>query len=158
MPIGANPTEEHRGGYLGGMADSDIQAVQRIYTALTRWDIDDMVADVTHDIEMTLPDPLPWGGTHHGPEGVRSFARIFRDHVEGPWADPDDFLEAGDRIVVLGRLRGRAREGGQEFEVGFVHVWTLTDGIASRAQIYYDSAPILAALDGRPPPEPPPRI
>jgi ketosteroid isomerase-like protein len=143
---------------LAGVADNDVDAVRRIYTALTRWDVDDMVADVSHDIEMTLPDPLPWGGTHHGHDGVRSFARIFRDHVDGPWADPDDFLEAGDRIVVLGRLRGQGRTSGQGFEVGFVHVWTLTDGIASRAQIYYDSAPILAALEGRPPPEPPPRI
>jgi uncharacterized protein len=140
------------------MGVDDVNSVKRIYAALTRWDIDDMVADVTHDIEMTLPDPLPWGGTHHGPEGVRSFARIFQDHIEGPWADPDDFLDAGDRIIVLGRLRGRARESGQGFEVGFAHIWTLTDGIASRGQLYYDSAPILAALDGLPPPEPPERI
>jgi uncharacterized protein len=138
------------------MGDEDIEAVRRIYTALTRWEVDDLVADVAHDIEWTLPEPLPWGGTHHGPDGVRSFARIFRDHIEGPWADPDDFLDAGDRIVVLGRLRGHARESGQEFEVDFAHVWTLTDGVASRAQIYYDSAPILAALEGEPPPEPPP--
>jgi ketosteroid isomerase-like protein len=137
------------------MAAEDIQAVQRIYTALTRWNVDEMVADVAHDIEMTLPDPLPWGGTHHGPEGVRSFARIFQDHVEGPWAEPDDFLEAGDRIVVLGRLRGQARESGEDFEVGFASVWTLTDGVASRAQIYYDSGPVLAAMEGRPRPEAP---
>lgn len=137
------------------MRDEDIEAVRRIYAALTRWEVEDLVADVAHDIEWTLPAALPWGGTHHGPDGVRSFARIFRDHVEGPWADPDDFLDAGDRVVVLGRLRGQARESGQEFEVDFAHVWTLTDGIASRAQIYYDSAPIIAALEGRPPPEPP---
>jgi ketosteroid isomerase-like protein len=59
---------------------------------------------------------------------------------------------------VLGRLRGRARASGQEFEVGFAHVWTLTDGVASRAQIYYDSAPVLAALGGQPPPQAPARI
>jgi uncharacterized protein len=140
------------------MRDEDIEAVRRIYAALTRWEVEDLVADVAHDIEWTLPAALPWGGTHHGPDGVRSFARIFRDHVEGPWADPDDFLDAGDRVVVLGRLRGQARESGQEFEVDFAHVWTLTDGIASRAQIYYDSAPINAALEGRLPPEPPARI
>jgi uncharacterized protein len=140
------------------MRDEDIEAVRRIYAALTRWEVEDLVAEVAHDIEWTLPAALPWGGTHHGPDGVRSFARIFRDHVEGPWADPDDFLDAGDRVVVLGRLRGRARESGQEFEVDFAHVWTLTDGIASRAQIYYDSAPIIAALEGRPPPGPPARI
>jgi ketosteroid isomerase-like protein len=140
------------------MAADDIRAVKRIYTALTRWDMEDLVADVSHDIELTLPDPLPWGGTHHGPDGVRSFAQIFRDHVDGSWADPDDFLDAGDRIVVLGRVRGQARRSGRDFEVGFAHVWTLTDGIASRAQLYYDSAPILSALEGQPPPDPPDEI
>jgi ketosteroid isomerase-like protein len=143
---------------LASMGEEDIRAVQRIYTALTRWDVDDLVADLTHDIEWALPDALPWGGTHHGPDGVRTFAGIFRDHVDGPWADPDDILDAGDRIVVIGRLRGRAKASGQEFEVGFAHVWTLTDGVASRAQIFYDSAPILAALEGRAPPEGPASI
>jgi ketosteroid isomerase-like protein len=140
------------------MGDNDVDAVRRIYTALTKWSVDDMVADVTHDIEWTLPDPLPWGGTHHGPEGIRSFAQVFRDHVDGPWADPDDFLVAGDRIVVLGRFRGQAKESGEEFEVGFAHIWTLTDGVVSRAQIYYDTAPVLAALEGQPPPEPPDQV
>jgi uncharacterized protein len=143
---------------LAGVTEDDIQAVRRIYTALSRWDIDDLVADLTHDIEWILPELLPWGGTHHGPEGVRAFARIFRDHVDGPWADPDDILDAGDRIVVLGRLRGRARQSGQEFEIEFAHVWTLTDGVASHLRVYYDTAPILAALGGRPAPEPPARI
>jgi ketosteroid isomerase-like protein len=140
---------------LTRVGEHDIKAIRRIYTALTRWDVDDLVANVTHDIEWTLPEPLPWGGTHHGPDGVRSFARIFRDHVDGPWADPDDFLDADDRIVVLGRLRGRARETGEPFEVEFAHVWTLTDGIASRVRVFYDSAPILAAIAGERPPEPP---
>jgi len=143
---------------LADVSEHDIQAVRRIYTALTRWDVDDLVADLTHDVEWTLPEPLPWGGTHHGPEGVRTFARIFRDHVDGPWADPDDLLEADDRIVVLGRLRGQARQSGQDFEVEFVHVWTLTDGVASGVRVFYDTAPILAALEGRPSPEPPDQI
>jgi ketosteroid isomerase-like protein len=143
---------------LAGVTEDDIQAVRRIYTALSRWDVDDLVADLTHDIEWTLPEPLPWGGTHHGPEGVRAFAKIFRDHVDGPWADPDDILDAGDRIVVLGRLRGQARQSGQGFEIEFAHVWTLTDGVASHLRVYYDTAPILAALEGRPPPEPPTEV
>jgi uncharacterized protein len=140
---------------LAGVSEHDIQAVRRIYTALTRWDVDELVADLTHDVEWSLPEPLPWGGTHHGPDGVRAFASIFRDHVDGPWAEPDDILDAGDRIVVLGRLRGRAKQSGHEFEVEFAHVWALTDGVASRVRVYYDTAPILAALEGRPPPEPP---
>jgi hypothetical protein len=31
-------------------------------------------------------------------------------------------------------------------EVEFVHVWTMTDGVASRLRAYFDTAPIMAAL------------
>lgn len=137
------------------MSEHEIQALRRIYAAMTRWDLDELIADVAHDIEWTLPDSLPWGGTHHGHDGIEAFATRFRDYVDGTWADPDDFLDAGDRIVVLGRLRGRAVTTRQEFEVGFAHVWAFTDGIASRLRSYFDTAPVLAALEGRPPPAPP---
>jgi ketosteroid isomerase-like protein len=133
------------------MSDDDVQSLRRIYDAFSRWDVDELVKDLAHDIELNMPHSLPWGGTRHGHDGVRAFATIFQDHFEGAWADPDDFLEAEDRMVVLGRMRARARESGQGFEVPFVHVWTLSDGIASRCRAYFDSAPISAALDGQAP-------
>ncbi len=133
------------------MPDEEVQSLRRIYDALSRWDVDELVKDLAHDIELNLPESLPWGGTRHGHDGVRAFATIFQDHVDGVWADPDDFLAADDRMVVLGRIRGRARESGQGFEVPFAHVWTLSDGIGSRCRAYFDSAPILAALESERP-------
>jgi ketosteroid isomerase-like protein len=128
------------------VSEHDVESLQRIYQALSSWDVDELVSDLAHDIELSLPDTLPWGGTHHGHEGVRAFVSVSNDHVEGRWADPDDFLDAGDRMVVLGRMRGRAKASGREYEVGFVHVWTMTDGVASRLRSYHDTAPIMAAL------------
>lgn len=132
------------------MPEHDLKALRRIYSAINRGDIDELASDVAHDIEWTLPERVPWGGTRHGPDGIRAFAEIFRDQVDGNWADPDDFLVAEDRIVVLGRLRGRARGSGQDFEVEFAHVWTLTDGVASRLRAFYDTEAVVAALEGRP--------
>jgi uncharacterized protein len=128
------------------MPQFELQALQRIYDSLSRWDVDELAKDVTHDFEMVLPETVPWGGTRHGPDGVQAFATIFRDHVEGQWADPDDFIDGGDVIVVLGRLRGRARATGEEYEVGFAHAWTLSDGMPSRCRSYFDATPIMAAL------------
>src|SRR5919108_6190657 len=92
------------------MTEDDVKSLRRIYEALSRWDVDELLSDLSHDIEWTAPDTLPWGGTRHGHDGVQAFASIFQEHVEGSWADPDDFLDAGDRMVVLGRLRGRGRK------------------------------------------------
>jgi uncharacterized protein len=128
------------------MAEEDVQALRRIYAAFSRWDIDELSHDVTHDFELNLPESLPYGGTRHGYDGVQAFASVHQDHVEGQWADPDEFLDAGDRIVVLGRNRGRATRTGRAFEMPFAHVWTLTDGVASPCQVYTDSAPLVAAL------------
>jgi uncharacterized protein len=128
------------------MPEDEIQALRRIYDALSRWDVDEFVNDVTHDFELVLPETVPWGGTRHGRDGLAAYATIFRDHVDGPWADPDDFIDAGDVIVVLGRLRGRGKQSGNEYEVDVAHVWTLSDGVPSRCRSYFDTAPIMAAL------------
>jgi ketosteroid isomerase-like protein len=130
------------------MAEEDIESLWRIYDAMSGWRIEELRRDVTHDIEWNLPDSVPWGGIHHGQDGLESVAEIFQDHVEGIWADPDDFLDAGDRIVVLGRIRGRARSSGQDFEVSFAHVWAMADGVPSSFRAYFDSSPITAALRG----------
>ena len=126
--------------------EPEIEAIRRIYDALSRWDVDDLAKDVTHDFELNLPETLPWGGTFHGAEGIRAFAAVFRDHVVGQWADPDDYIHGGDAIVVLGRQRGRAIATGREYEVHFAHAWTLSDGMPARCRSYFDTAPIMAAL------------
>lgn len=128
------------------MSEHDIKSLRRIYEAFSRWDVEELLGGLAHDIEWSTPDALPWGGTLHGHDGVRAFATIFQDHVEGRWADPEDFLDAGDLIVVLGLVRGRGIATGQEFEVPFAHVWSMTDGVPSRFRNYSDTAPVLAAL------------
>lgn len=106
-----------------------------------------MLRDVSHDFELTLPEAVPYGGTRHGKDGFEAFAALFREHVDGGFADPDEFLEAGDRVVVLGRVRGVARQTRREFEVPFAHVWDFSDGVPSSCHSYFDTAPVLAALE-----------
>jgi uncharacterized protein len=125
-----------------------IETFRRIYTSIQHGDSDELTSSLAHDIEFVLPESLPWGGPHHGPLGVAAMVEIYRDHVDGSWADPDEFVEGGDRVVVLGRLTGKARSSGQRFEVPFAHVWGLSEGVPSRLRAYYDSAPITAALEG----------
>ena len=131
------------------MSEDDVQTIRRIYSALQGGEVHELRTALTHDIEWNLPEALPWGGTHHGHDGVDALTEVFEEHVEGSWADPDDYLDAGDRIVVLGRACGRARSSGQQFEVAFAHVWALADGVPSWFRGYLDTGPIIAALQGR---------
>ena len=128
------------------MAAEHIPTVRQIYDSMSRWDIAELAGSVSHDFELNLPESVPFGGTRHGPDGVEAFGTLFADHLEGPWAEPDQFLDAGDALVVIGRLRGSAKRTGREFEVSFAHVWTFSDGAPSRCRSFYDTAPITAAI------------
>jgi ketosteroid isomerase-like protein len=132
------------------MPEQEVMRLRRLYDAFSRWDVDALAEAVTHDFEMVQPETLPWGGRFHGQDGVQAFADRFRDSVEGQWADPDDFLDAGDAIVVCGRMRGRATATGRDFEVPFVHVWALSDGVPARVRVHLDTALFLEAV-GSPP-------
>ncbi len=121
---------------------SDVDAVRRAYEAFARDDLDGVVADMDPDIEWHQAQGLPHGGLYRGLDAVR--ARVF-DPLSAEWweefsADPDEFLDAGDDVVVLGRYRGRAKGTGKELDVPYVHVWSFRDGRAWRFRQFLDTA------------------
>src|SRR5438552_2347874 len=77
---------------------------------------------------------LRHGGVYKGLDEVR---RNIFDPLDRDWwaefaADPEEFVDGGDQVVVLGRYRGIAKGTGKRLDVPFVHVWTLKDGKAVR--------------------------
>ena len=61
-------------------------------------------------------------------------------------AEPAEFLQAGDEVVVLGRYRGTAKQTGKILDVPFVHIWSLRDGKAWRFRQFLDTAGWVEAL------------
>jgi ketosteroid isomerase-like protein len=51
-------------------------------------------------------------------------------------AEPDEFLEIGDHVVVLARYIGRGRGSGVEIQQEGAHVFELRDGKVVRLEIY----------------------
>lgn len=126
--------------------NSDI--VRRSYDAFARGDLDAVVADMDDAIEWHQAQGLPHGGTYRGLAAVR--ANVF-DPLDRDWwsefsAVPDEFLGAGDEVVVLGRYRGTAKETGKTLDVPFVHIWSLRAGKAWRFRQFLDTAGWVEAL------------
>jgi ketosteroid isomerase-like protein len=122
--------------------------VQRSYVAFERGDLDAVLADMHPDIEWHQAQGLPHGGYYRGIDEVR---RNIFEPLDAEWWDeftatPDEFLDAGDRIVVLGRYRGVAKGTGKILDVPFVHVWTLRGDQAVRFRQFLDTAGWVEAL------------
>ena len=127
----------------------NLELVQRSYEAFARDDLDAVLADMHPEIEWHQAQGLPHGGFYRGIDEVR---RNIFDPLDEEWwdeftAEPDQFLDAGSEIVVLGRYRGVAKQTGKELDVPFVHVWSVEAGKAVRFRQFLDTAGWVAALD-----------
>ena len=58
---------------------------------------------------------------------------------EGFTVTPEEWLDAGHHVVVLGTYTGRRRETGREVRAQFAHVWGMRGGSVVRFQQYTDT-------------------
>jgi ketosteroid isomerase-like protein len=79
-----------------------------------------------------------------GHDGVREVFRFFDDAIDDLGADPHEFIDAGDRVIVPVRLHGRLRSGGEPVAYELVRVWLGRDGKAIRLVAYPDREAAIA--------------
>jgi ketosteroid isomerase-like protein len=94
-------------------------------------------------VEWVDQESLPWGGSHRGHEAFGHHMQSFSGHFEEVRIEPREYYDAGDWVIVTGRLSGRAQG---EFDVPTVWIWHLRDGKTTRVDTYTDTAAVLAAL------------
>ncbi|MDH4102362.1 MAG: nuclear transport factor 2 family protein [Thermoleophilia bacterium] len=127
---------------------SAVPIVARSYEAFARGDMDAVLADMHPDIEWHQAQGLPHGGLYRGVDEVRR--RVFDPLDRDWWAEfvvtPEQFLDAGEDVVVIGRYRGTAKTTGKRLDVPFVHIWTFRDELAMRFRQFLDTAGWTTAL------------
>lgn len=118
------------------------------YEAFGRGDLEAALEPFADDIEWEGPnyESLPGGGTHRGRDAVAGVLEEITKQWETFQVSPDEFIEGGETVVVLGHLEGRARSTGNEVKAPFVHVWRLSGGRARRIQVLTDTAVVADAL------------
>ena len=130
-------------GILARMSQDDVEFLRGIYEEWGRGDYsrEFFAADiVSHahgfvDIE----------GGQAGLENVLESQREWLRQWERPFsAEAEEYIPAGDRVVVLIRWRGKGRGSGVELEAEGAHVWQLRDGEAVRWDVYRDRDKALA--------------
>jgi ketosteroid isomerase-like protein len=127
------------------MSRENVEIVRRCVAArdrgdyLAAWSLFD--PDVVVDLSVR-PDGRVYYG---GPDAVKAM----QTWVER-WDDysyiAEDFLDAGDEVVVLFRESGRGKDSGVTTELLGATVWTLREGRVVRMKTYTDRAEALEAV------------
>lgn len=93
-----------------------------------------------------LPEGMPTGGGRFEGVDVREgFLPGFYGAFDAHFAN-EEFITSGNNVVVIGRLKGKTREGAVPVDVPYVHVWTVRDDILTRLRVFADTATLARAL------------
>lgn len=128
-------------------ARPNVQAVWQIYAAFQLRDAATVFSLLSPEIEIVQSEELPWGGVYQGHEGAQQFMDKLTGHITSSVL-LERFIDAGDRVVAIGRTQGTVNENGQAFDAPIAHTWTLKDGLAVKAEYNIDHPAVLKALAG----------
>jgi hypothetical protein len=122
---------------------AETRALRKAYAALNRGDIAAFVEVFDPQIEKIEPAGFPGAGTNRGLAAVRAHL----SHHRGNWAEgscePERFIVAGDRIVVLVDVKVRLKDEAQWREGRIADVYTFRNGKAIQMRTFVDRAEAL---------------
>ncbi len=73
---------------------------------------------------------------YFGAEGANQFNAEWADAWDGWDVEAEDYIDAGERVVVIVKQRGRSKATGIPVDMRFAQVWSFRDGQAIRMQMY----------------------
>jgi ketosteroid isomerase-like protein len=139
------------------MSQENVEVVRRWYLSLPdvldanpdamgRWTEQAFRDFLDEQFEVRLPSDYPEGEpVFRGRGDVPRFIAMLRE-TWGEWRyEADRFIDAGDQVVVFGRIIAKGGASGVPIEVVTAHVWTIRGGRATSIQAYRDRSEALEA-------------
>lgn len=128
------------GDILGAMGEPEITTTSRTEEAWNRGDLDEMLADTPAHAEWVVAEENPSAGTLRGPAEIRAYLEDWRSTVHGLRFEPIERLDAGDAVLTIGTISGRAGgEDGPEVTVPLAIITRFEDGQVVRTEEYLDT-------------------
>ena len=133
------------------MSHENVELARRGYVALNdaykTGDFQSAIQEFCDPEIVLMPSGiLPESSEMHGHEGLLRFAALQTEVFEEFWVEPQEFIDAGDRVVVPVRFGGLAQHTGLEVVFDVVHVCTARDGKWTRIDMYVTKADALEAV------------
>lgn len=115
-----------------------ITALRGAYAAFNRGDMDAAVEYLDPQIEWSEPPEFPGGGTYHGRDEVKRYLAQSRAAWAEIRSEPEQFITAGDRIVVFVHARLRANGSREWQDTRLADVYTVRNGKAIQMRAFAD--------------------
>jgi ketosteroid isomerase-like protein len=115
-----------------------IIALRAAYAAFNQGNIDGAVEPLDPHIEWSEPAEFPGGGTYHGRDGAKQYLAQSRAAWAEIISEPEQFIPAGNRIVVFVHARLRPKNSNQWQETRLADVYTFGNGKVIQMRAFAD--------------------
>jgi ketosteroid isomerase-like protein len=121
------------------MSQENVELVRRVFEAHGRGDFTAVFAAYDPEIEWHVLRVAEFGfdPVYVGHDGVRTFWRLWLSAWETTSFEYDEFIDAGEHVVVVQSQRMRARTSGIDVEWNsYAQVWTIRDAKVVRMDFF----------------------
>jgi ketosteroid isomerase-like protein len=128
------------------MSQENVEYVRRTVEAYGQGDFDAVLANTPDDAEWVIAEENPNARTLHGPDEIRAYMRDWQETLGVIRYDIVELIDAGDAVVCLGKVTGRAGNDGPEVTVALATVTYFREGLPVRTHEFLDAADALEAV------------
>jgi ketosteroid isomerase-like protein len=132
------------------MSQETVELVRRAYTALNGGDEKTLLSLVDPEIVIDASRAVFNPNTYVGLDGLREISAGMYEVWETIQFHPLEFVDAGERVVVVERLVGKGKGSGVEVAQTWGAVWTVRDGRIVRLELSYPDREAALAAAGLP--------
>jgi ketosteroid isomerase-like protein len=124
------------------MSQTNVEIVRGLYESFGKGDVPTVLGHMHQDIEWNEAENFIYadGNPYIGPQAVLEgvFMRLGSEW-EGFTVTPEEWIDAGNRVVVLGIYQGTHTGTAKRVRAQFAHVWSLKEARVVRFQQYTDT-------------------
>jgi len=111
-----------------------------------RSDPDGLFARLDPAVEVhPLTGAMLEGAAYRGHEGMRQWLEEVAEYWESMWVEADEFLDAEEAVLVVGRVHARGKASGVAVEAPAAWVFHLRDARLTYLRFYLDRSQALEA-------------
>ena len=126
------------------MSEESVEVIRSLYEDWLRGDM--RFDRLDPEISMVESAALPGAVSARGIDAVKRYIESFAKYWEEVRFEPEEFIDAGDSVVVVARLVGRGKRSGIEVTHRWAYVWTVRGDKALSMVGYADRAEALKVV------------
>lgn len=116
--------------------------IEKTYQDFKKGDLQSYLTAFAENVEWQLPETgdIPYAGIHTGRKQFEQFLSKLLESQEILEYQPQEFISKGNKVIVMGKFLGRTTDTGKEFDLNWIHIYTVRDGKIIGFREYMDTS------------------